>query len=175
MLTQRHKETRELFKLLFIHMQDLLWQLAYQHSRAPHCAGVWGGTAGGSCCWACPGTEDSVTWAGQSAASSRAFWGGLGLCWWTCSRDTGTSGSKESRRGESKQGEKGAQCVWWPASPRKRSCSSRGKEWDSSNPCDHRHVMAPTSKCCHPPKPSWFSTSSTINSRRTINNKYLDD
>lgn len=72
--------------------QDLLWQSAYQHSQEPHCGGVWGGTAGGSCCWACPGIMGNATLAGQSAASSRAFWDDSGPCWWTCSRGTGTSG-----------------------------------------------------------------------------------
>lgn len=70
---------------------NLQWQLVCRRSLVPRCGGGWDGTAGGPCCWACPGTTGSGTWAALSAASSRAFWAGSDLCCWTCSRGTGTS------------------------------------------------------------------------------------
>lgn len=143
---------------------DLLWRLACQRSRGPRCGGAWGGTAGGFCCWACPGITGTATWAEQSVASSRAFWGGSGLCWWTCSRGTGTSvwvWRMERRKGR----------IWRTSNrgPNQSSMLS-GSAWRGAadQPGDwaplHSHkqialithnyselywVLAPTSKCSH--------------------------
>lgn len=143
---------------------DLLWRWACQHSRGPRCGGAWGGTAGGSCCWACPGITGIAAWAGQSAASSRAFWGGSGPCWWTCSRGTGTSGTRVQTGTVKRRNMENIKQGWNESSMLRgsawRGASDQAADWApphsnrqialiTYNYTEHHWVLAPTSKCSH--------------------------